>query len=91
LVAAYRKALAAQPAVAEKGTPSAAVREPPAAYAPGGAGPGAGGGDGVRATPKAKRLAREHGLDLLRIQAETGAAIITEALLAPYLGPEKAN
>jgi len=38
-----------------------------------------------RATPKARRLAAEQGLDLARIQAETGAAILTEAILAPYL------
>ena len=40
----------------------------------------------VRATPRARRLAQEKGLDLAKIQAETGAEIIDEAVLAPYLG-----
>ena len=39
----------------------------------------------VRATPRARRLAQEKGLDLAAIQAETGAEIIDEAVLAPYL------
>ena len=39
----------------------------------------------VRATPRARRLAQEKGLDLAKIQAETGAEIIDEAVLAPYL------
>jgi pyruvate dehydrogenase E2 component (dihydrolipoamide acetyltransferase) len=39
----------------------------------------------VRATPKARRLAEAHGLDLAAIQSRTGAAIVTEAVLAPFL------
>ena len=39
----------------------------------------------VRATPKARRLAREHNLDLAKIQAETKAPIITDAILEKYL------
>ncbi len=42
-------------------------------------------GTRVRATPRARRLAQEKGLDLARIQAETGAEVIDEAVLAPYL------
>ena len=40
----------------------------------------------VRATPRARRLAREKGLDLAKIQAETGAEVIDESVLKPYLG-----
>ncbi|OPZ23063.1 MAG: Dihydrolipoyllysine-residue succinyltransferase component of 2-oxoglutarate dehydrogenase complex [Lentisphaerae bacterium ADurb.BinA184] len=43
-------------------------------------------GTRIRATPRARRLALEKGLDLARIQAETGAAVIDETVLAPYLG-----
>lgn len=39
----------------------------------------------VRATPRARRLAKEQGLDLAKIQAETGAEVIDETVLAPYL------
>ena len=39
----------------------------------------------VRATPRARRLAQERGLDLTKIQAETGVEIIDETVLAPYL------
>lgn len=42
-------------------------------------------GTRVRATPRARRLAQEKGLDLARIQAETGAEVIDETVLAPYL------
>ena len=40
----------------------------------------------VRATPRARRLAQEHGLDLARIQSETGAEVIDEAVLQKHLG-----
>ena len=43
------------------------------------------GGERLRATPKARRLAQAHGLDLAAIQARTGAEIVTEAVLAPFL------
>ena len=39
----------------------------------------------IRATPRVRRLAQENNLDLAKIQAETGAEIIDEAVLAPYL------
>lgn len=39
----------------------------------------------VRATPRARRLAQEQGLDLARIQAETGAEVVDESVLQPYL------
>ena len=40
----------------------------------------------VRATPRARRLAQEQGLDLARVQAETGAEVIDEAVLQKFLG-----
>lgn len=42
-------------------------------------------GSSVRATPKARRLAREQGIDLEAVAAATGATIVTEAILAEYL------
>lgn len=39
----------------------------------------------VRATPRARRLAQQHNLDLIQIQHATGIEIIDEAALAPYL------
>ncbi len=39
----------------------------------------------VRATPKARRLAQQHGIDLARVQIETGVEVVDEAALAPYL------
>jgi len=39
----------------------------------------------VRATPRARRLAQEKGLDLAQIQAETGAELIDEKVLDAYL------
>jgi len=39
----------------------------------------------IRATPRARRLATEHNLDLAKIQAETNAKVIDEKVLAPYL------
>ncbi len=39
----------------------------------------------VRATPRARRLAREHGIDLEVVSKETGAPTITETILAPYI------
>ena len=41
----------------------------------------------VRATPRARRLAQERGIDLARVQAETGAEVIDETVLAPFLLP----
>ena len=39
----------------------------------------------VRATPRARRLAQEQGLDLARVQAETGAEVVDEAVLQAYM------
>ncbi len=39
----------------------------------------------VRATPRARRLAQEQGIDLVKVHAETGADVIDESVLAPYL------
>lgn len=41
----------------------------------------------IRATPRARRLAQEKGIDLAKVQAETGAEIIDEAVLDKYLNP----
>jgi len=46
----------------------------------------AGGGEsGVRATPAARRLARERGVDLARARAALNAEVVTESLLTQYL------
>jgi len=42
-------------------------------------------GTRIRATPRVRRLAQEHGIDLAKVQAETGAEVIDETVLAPYL------
>jgi len=60
----------------------AAYRGAPAAAA---ATPARDRGTRIRATPRARRLAQEKGLDLAKIQAETGAELIDEKVLAPYL------
>jgi pyruvate/2-oxoglutarate dehydrogenase complex dihydrolipoamide acyltransferase (E2) component len=39
----------------------------------------------IRATPRARRLAQDKGIDLAKVQAETGAEIIDEAVLSAYL------
>ena len=39
----------------------------------------------IRATPKARRIARENGVDLAEVAAATGATIVTEAVLSEYL------
>jgi len=39
----------------------------------------------VRATPRARRLAQEHGIDLAQVQAESKAEVIDESVLQPYL------
>ena len=53
---------------------------PPAAHLP----PTAPATTRVRATPRARRLAQELGLDLAKIQAETGAEVIDESVLLAY-------
>lgn len=40
----------------------------------------------IRATPRARRLAQEYNLDLAAIQAATGAEVIDEATIQPYVG-----
>lgn len=42
-------------------------------------------GTRIRATPRVRRLAQERGIDLAKVQAETGAELIDETVLAPYL------
>ena len=42
----------------------------------------------VRATPKARRLAQAHGLDLAAIQQQAGVELITESVLEPFLPGE---
>jgi len=49
------------------------------------AGSGTDRGTRIRATPRARRLAREHHIDLEKVRAETGADLIDETVLAPYL------
>jgi len=41
----------------------------------------------VRATPKARRLAQQHNINLADVQAQTGAALIDEQTLLPFLPP----
>lgn len=45
----------------------------------------------VRATPKARRIAREHGLTLETIQSETKAEVITEAHVQTHLARRSAE
>lgn len=39
----------------------------------------------VRATPRARRLAQQYGLDLAEIQAKTGVEVIDEATILPFI------
>jgi len=39
----------------------------------------------VRATPKARRLAQQHNIDLAVVQSQTGAALIDEQTLLPFI------
>lgn len=68
-LAAYRTATGAPVPAATTTTPVADAQKPAAR---------------VRATPKARRLARQQGLDLALIQRETGAEVIDEAVLTAY-------
>jgi pyruvate dehydrogenase E2 component (dihydrolipoamide acetyltransferase) len=74
---------------AQVSTAPAATTEP-GAVAPAAAAPAAGTSHpcGVRATPKARRLAQTHGLDLAAIQQQAGVELITESVLEPFL-PKK--
>jgi pyruvate/2-oxoglutarate dehydrogenase complex dihydrolipoamide acyltransferase (E2) component len=77
LMAAYRAAAkTAARADAAAGRAAAAAPTPPA---------GAAGPERVRATPRARQLARQHGIDLAAVQAETAAEVVTETVLRPYL------
>ncbi len=76
LMSKYRAA-AGHPSTTPRG-PTPATATPPPATPPAPA-------TRIRATPRARRLAQEHGLDLAHIQAETGAEVVDEAVLQPYL------
>ena len=56
--------------------PSAAPTPRPSAFSP---------GPSIRATPKARRLAQQHGVNLALVQAQTNAALIDEQTLLPFL------
>lgn len=43
----------------------------------------------VKATPAARRLAKEKGIDLAKVKADTGADTITEELLMKIIGDQK--
>lgn len=72
--AANRALMEAQAARAKTTAPAAAAKP-----AGGDAGP-------LRATPAARRLARERGIDLAAVRAKSRAEVITEAVLMQYLG-----
>lgn len=59
------------------------VRTAPAAGAPGAAAAAARPG-ALRATPAARRLARERGVDLARVQARFNLEVVTEAAVEKY-------
>lgn len=92
--AGYVLALVGEPgeddptAAAENERLMAAYRQAAASRAPGApavGAPGAMRAARVRATPRARRLAQQHNLDLARVQSETGVEVVDEAALAPYL------
>jgi len=39
----------------------------------------------IRATPRVRRLAQDHGIDLAKVQAECGVEVIDEQVLAHYM------
>ena len=39
----------------------------------------------IRATPKARRLAQQHNIDLAKVHAQTGGVLIDEQTLLPFL------
>lgn len=63
------------------GKPAPASKPPPAASAAAPASDAA----ALRATPAARRLAKEKGIDLARIKAETAADVITEDMVRRFL------
>lgn len=70
--------------------PRSAIRVENAVAAGGDCGPPATPAARVRATPRARRLAQEQKIDLVRVQAETGAEVVDDAVLQKYLGRLKA-
>lgn len=78
LMDAYRAAAPMKTQIGTESLPPAALRPAPATAA-------ASPSSRVRATPRARRLAQEHGIDLARVQAETGVAVVDEAALRSYL------
>ncbi len=64
-------------ALASRYRSGTAAAEPPA--------PARDRGTRIRATPRVRRLAQERGIDLAKVQAETGAELIDETVIAPYL------
>ena len=65
------------------------VRKAPPAPVKAGASPGANAGGPLRATPAARRLARERGVDLALVRALYKMDVITEAAVTKYLGERK--
>ena len=65
------------------------ARQVPVAPAKAAAGSGAEAG-AIRATPAARRLARERGVDLARVQGRFKIDIITETVVTKYLEEQKA-
>ncbi|MGI6100326.1 MAG: biotin/lipoyl-containing protein [Kiritimatiellia bacterium] len=68
--------------------PASAAATPPPAAAPAAAVTPAR-PPSVRATPRARRLAQAHGLDLAAIQQQAGVDLITESVLQPFLPKEQ--
>ena len=44
---------------------------------------------GVRATPRARRIAREQGIDLAAVQKSTGAEVVTEEVIKAWAAGDK--
>ncbi len=78
---AYRAQVSTTAPVPPPSTAAAPGAAPAAAVAPRPA--------SVRATPKARRLAQAHGLDLAAIQQQAGVELITESVLEPFLPKEQ--
>lgn len=85
---AYRARVATAPARADAHPASRGPAAPPAATPTAPAPADAGGR--TRATPKARRLAQAHGLDLADIQRRSGVELITEAVVEGMLKERQA-
>ena len=81
-----RSAMRDEPASDDQGLARAHPRTPPTSHLTTATGTAR-----IRATPRARRLAQEQGLDLARIQTETGAAVVDEAVLQKYLSGQTAD